>query len=302
MKALKGWVQFPNDFINTKIFTELDPILCKVYVTILLLAAHGNVMQRSKNGIELALSKGQCFISRERIIDICGKGLKAEKLSTVLEMLQEHNYIEFTEDNNNILIEINNWDEYCEIKDRIQGGWIKLYRCILSNPIFMTLTPVQVKILLFILIRASYEEKSWRYYGNLISIGKNQLITGLDSLVNKCGKGVTKQKVRTALKKFVDSGLIIDNSSNAGRLITVKYENIYLRTESEDNIGLTSKQQSPNIHATPIKNIKNNKNNKNNNRCYSPKKNSFNNFDQQYDKMSEEKLENLAKNSINDLI
>lgn len=303
MKVLKGWIKFPNDFLSTKIYLELDPILCKVYVTLLLLAAHSNVTKRSKDSREFAISKGQCFISREKIINICGNGLKHETVSIVLQMLQENNYIEFSEDKYNFLIEINNWDDYCKTKDSIQGGWTMLHRCILNNPMWMNLTPEQVKILIYILIRATYEEKSWQYYGKLISIEKNQLITGLDSLVNKCGIGVSKQKVRTALKKFVGSGLIIDDSSSLGRLITVKYENIYLNANSEYSMVLTPEQHSQNINIAPMKNLKNQKKYNKYNRCYpDKKKNSFHNFKQQYNKISEEELEKMSKYTIEDLL
>lgn len=147
------------------------------------------------------------------------------------------------------------------------GGWIKLYRQLLEKPIWLESSPEQKVILITLLSMANHEEKEWEWQGVPYKAKPGQFVTSLPSIAKKCGKGVSLQNVRTALKRFEKYDFLTDESTKQNRLITIVnwgfYQSDKKEGNSQINSQLTDDQQTPNSQLTANKNVKNDKNVKN---------------------------------------
>lgn len=144
------------------------------------------------------------------------------------------------------------------------GGWFKFYRELVDKPIWTTSTPEQKTILVTLLSMVNFKEHEWEFKGQRYKVQPGQCITSLPSIVEKSGKGITIQNVRTALKRFEKYEFLTDESTKQNRLITIVNWGIYQSDEeaanSVPNSHLTDDQQTPNSHLTANK--KDNKANK----------------------------------------
>lgn len=147
-------------------------------------------------------------------------------------------------------------------------GWITLYRELIKKPIWLNSTPEQKTILITLLLMANHEENEWEWKGQKFTVKPGQMITSLNSIVDKCGKGITTQNVRTALKRFEKLGFLTNESTKQNRLITIvnwrKYQSVESKPNKDFNNQLTNDQQRPNNQLT-TNNNDNNENNDNNN-------------------------------------
>lgn len=101
------------------------------------------------------------------------------------------------------------------------AGWVKLYRELVDKPIWRTSTPAQKSILVTILLMANHEPNEWEWNREKFSITKGQFVTSLQSIANKCGKGISVQNVRTAISRFSDLEFLTCESTKMGRIITI---------------------------------------------------------------------------------
>lgn len=145
------------------------------------------------------------------------------------------------------------------------GGWIKLYRQLLEKPIWQESTPEQKVILITLLSMANHEEREWEWQGEPYKASPGQFVTSLDSIRKKCGKGISLQNVRTALKRFEKYEFLTNQPTNKNRLITIVNWEVYQSKDNDLTKELTSNQQATNKQLTTNKNEKNEKNDKNNN-------------------------------------
>ncbi len=147
------------------------------------------------------------------------------------------------------------------------NGWIKLYRELLDKAIWKDSTPEQKTILITLLLMANHTDSEWEWMRERLHCSPGQFRTSLDSIAAFCGKGVSRQNVRTALKKFERYGFLTDESTKAGRLITICNWGLYQSPEDIYNKAsprpLTDAQQTANRQLTPNKNNKNDKKEKN---------------------------------------
>lgn len=147
-------------------------------------------------------------------------------------------------------------------------GWITLYRELIKKPIWLNSTPEQKTILITLLLMANHEENEWEWKGQKFTVKPGQMITSLNSIVDKCGKGITTQNVRTAIKRFEKLGFLTNESTKQNRLITIvnwrKYQSVESKPNKDSNNQLTNDQQRPNNQLT-TNNNDNNENNDNNN-------------------------------------
>lgn len=145
-------------------------------------------------------------------------------------------------------------------------GWIKIYRCLIDKPIWAMSSPEHKVILITILLSANHRDNEWEWQGQKFICKSGQLITSLEKLSEKCGKGVSIQNIRTALKRFSTYNFLTDQPTKTGRLITITNWESYQEDEIPSNIvsnkELTKSQQRANKELTPNKNDKNDKNNK----------------------------------------
>lgn len=147
-------------------------------------------------------------------------------------------------------------------------GWITLHRELTQKPIWLNSTPEQKTILITLLLMVNHEENTWEWKGQKYTVQPGQMITSLNSIVEKCGKGITTQNVRTALKRFEKLDFLTNESTKQNRLITIvnwgKYQGIENEPNKVSNNQLTNDQQRPNNQLT-TNNNDNNDNNDNNN-------------------------------------
>lgn len=135
--------------------------------------------------------------------------------------------------------------------------WVKLYRNLLEKPIWKQSTPEQKTILITLLMMVNYTASEWEWEGKIFTCEPGQIVTSLESIAQKSGKGISIQNVRTALKRFEKLGFLIDESTKSGRLITVenwgKYQGVDVEPNKEPNKDLTKSQQTSNKDLTPKK-------------------------------------------------
>lgn len=112
-------------------------------------------------------------------------------------------------------------------------GWIKIYREILNKPIWLLSTPEQKTILITILLMVCHEENEWEWKGERYICQPGQMITSLDKIAKKAGKGISIQNVRTALSRFKKYSFLTNESTNSNRLITICNWNEYQTPEIE---------------------------------------------------------------------
>lgn len=150
------------------------------------------------------------------------------------------------------------------------NGYAFWHREWLELPIWLESTPEQKVVLMVIIGMVNYKENTWLWHGEEYDVQPGQRITSLDSIVKKCGKGVTVQNVRTALKRFEKLGFLTNESTKQGRLITIvksdRYPYPLSEANKEINSQLTNDQQTPNNQLTPInkdKKVKKEKKDKN---------------------------------------
>lgn len=142
----------------------------------------------------------------------------------------------------------------------MQNGWIKLYRVLLDKYIWLDSTPEQKVILVTLLLMANHEPHKWVWNKKDYEVQKGQFITSVKSIVHKCGKGISTQNVRSALKKFEKLDFLTIEPTNENSLITITNWELYQPKEEKVTNELTETQQGGNKGVTTNKNDKNEKN------------------------------------------
>ncbi|MFT8412140.1 MAG: DNA replication protein DnaD, partial [Schleiferilactobacillus perolens] len=152
------------------------------------------------------------------------------------------------------------------------GGWIKLYRVLLDDDLWIDCTPVQKAVMITLLLMANHKERKWIWQGKKFSAKPGQLVTSLESIKGKAGKGVSIRAVRTSLTKFENVGFLTNQSTNSGRLVTIANWAKYQEGIEESTNELTGNRQATDKQATTNKNVKNDKNEKKRNSQHSRKR------------------------------
>jgi len=146
-------------------------------------------------------------------------------------------------------------------------GWIKLYRTLLDSPLWQNSTAEQKVVLVTLLLMANHAQRQWEWQGKPYTCKPGQMITSLNSIQERCGKGISQRNIRTALKRFVKLGFLTDQSTKHNRLITIcrwiDYQDTSQPDDKPADNRLTDACQTPDSHPTPNKNVKNEKNEKN---------------------------------------
>lgn len=135
-------------------------------------------------------------------------------------------------------------------------GWLKLYRTLLYDPVWLTSTPEQKTILITILCMVNYQAKQWEWQGQKFEVQPGQFITSIESIKANAGKNISIQNVRSALKRFEKLNFLTNESTKTGRLITVANWGKYQSEETNPTKKATKTQQRPNKDLTPTKNIR----------------------------------------------
>lgn len=151
-------------------------------------------------------------------------------------------------------------------------GWIKLHRCLFNKAIWQNSTPEQKVILITLLGMANHKGKEWEWKGKQFKAEPGMLVTSLDSICTRCGKGISVQNVRSALNKFEKYEFLTQEVTKTGRLINIVnwrvYQGGFEEGNKDTNKEVTNDQQSTNKEVTKSqqtgnKEVTTNKNDKN---------------------------------------
>ena len=114
-------------------------------------------------------------------------------------------------------------------------GWFKLWRYLFTKPIWTDSTPEQKTILITLMGMVNYESSRWVWRGEGFDLVPGQVITSINKIKEKAGKGVTDQNVKTSIAKFKNLEFLTNESTNAGRLITIINWEIYQGDDPDTN-------------------------------------------------------------------
>lgn len=113
-------------------------------------------------------------------------------------------------------------------------GWIKISRKLFNHPVWLN-SSLQTKIVLMaILGHACYQPMTWDVLGQPITLRPGQLYASESRLLKWCGKGTTRQGVRTALARLEKMNFITKQTTNCGTLVTVVNWDKYQGYEYEE--------------------------------------------------------------------
>ncbi|HFL0520181.1 TPA: DnaD domain protein [Listeria monocytogenes] len=148
-------------------------------------------------------------------------------------------------------------------------GWIKLHRDLKEKPIWKRSTPEQKTILVTLLMMANHKENEWEWRGKPFKAKPGEFVTSIKSITEECGKGISSQNVRTALKRFENYGFLTKESTKVSTLINVVnwgvYQELENKTNTVTNKQLTNDSQTANKQLTTNKNVRTKECNKDNN-------------------------------------
>ena len=120
-------------------------------------------------------------------------------------------------------------------------GWIKLYRCLLDDPLWQCSTAEQKVILVTLLLMGNHAEKKWQWQGQPYTCRPGQMITSLKSIAHKAGPGTSRKRVHLALQKFENCGFLVKQATRNNTLITLcnwdAYQNNPYADETPDDIS-----------------------------------------------------------------
>ncbi|MGB3948905.1 MAG: hypothetical protein WBM13_13045 [Bacteroidia bacterium] len=139
-------------------------------------------------------------------------------------------------------------------------GWIPLNRVLLDKPVWINSSPEQKTILIALLLMVNHADNEWEFMGKPYKVKAGQMITSLESIKQKCGKGISLQNIRTALKRFEKLGFLTEQTTKVNRLITITDTSIVSALKTNPTEQTTISQQRPNNHPTTNNNVNNNNN------------------------------------------
>lgn len=143
-------------------------------------------------------------------------------------------------------------------------GWIKLYRCLLDDPVWQCGTAEQKVILVTLLLMANHAERKWQWQGRPFVCKPGQMITSLKSIQQKCGKKISIRKIQLALIRFERMGFLSKQTSKTNTLLTICNWAVYQDGENANVKDTVHKMSTPRHRpATPVLTNKNEKNGKN---------------------------------------
>lgn len=112
------------------------------------------------------------------------------------------------------------------------GGFVKIYRKLTNSPLWIECSAERKVILITILLSVNHTEKDVMLKtGDIVKVKRGQFITSYRSLAEKCGKGITKDHVESALKFFKKAKFCRHERLQGGRqaptLVTVENWDFY---------------------------------------------------------------------------
>ena len=141
------------------------------------------------------------------------------------------------------------------------GGWIKLHRCLLDNPIVMK-DADHLAVWTYLLLEATHKDIQKLFKGKKITLKPGQLITG--RIVISDTLKISESKVRRILNEFESDHQIDRQRSNKNSLITVLNWDLYQSADQQDDQQVTNKRPTSDQQVTTLQEYKEYKEDKNN--------------------------------------
>ena len=116
-----------------------------------------------------------------------------------------------------------------------EGNWIKLYRKMIDDPIFVNSTGPQVKVLLTVMFLAAWTPKKWDVLGHEFTIQPGEVFISTRDLADRAGDDVSHKVVRGALARFEKLGFWTLKRAHTGTLIHIVNWRKYQLYDSEGN-------------------------------------------------------------------
>ena len=139
-----------------------------------------------------------------------------------------------------------------------EGNWIKLYRKMIDDPIFVNSTGPQVKVLMTVMFLAAWTPKKWDVLGHEFTIQPGEVFISTRDLADRAGDDVSREVVRKALVRFEKLGFWTLKRTRKGTLIHIVNWLKYQLYDSEGN----PRENPRRTHGEPS-NKKESKNSKN---------------------------------------
>lgn len=141
------------------------------------------------------------------------------------------------------------------------GGWIKLHRCLLDNPIVMK-DADHLAVWTYLLLEATHKDIQKLFKGKKITLKPGQLITG--RIVISDALHISESKVRRILNEFESDHQIDRQRSNKKSLITVLNWDLYQSADQQDDQQVTNKRPTSDQQVTTLQEYKEDKEDKKN--------------------------------------
>lgn len=116
-----------------------------------------------------------------------------------------------------------------------EGNWIKLYRKMIDDPIFVNSTGPQVKVLMTVIFLAAWKPKRWNVLGHEFTIQPGDVFISARDLADRAGDDVSREVVRKALVRFEKMGFWTLKRTRNGTLIHIVNWRKYQFYDSEGN-------------------------------------------------------------------
>ena len=116
-----------------------------------------------------------------------------------------------------------------------EGNWIKLYRKMIDDPIFVNSTGPQVKVLMTVMFLAAWTPKKWDVLGHEFTIQPGEVFISTRDLADRAGDDVSREVVRKALVRFEKLGFWTLKRTRKGTLIHIVNWLKYQLYDSEGN-------------------------------------------------------------------
>lgn len=116
-----------------------------------------------------------------------------------------------------------------------EGNWIKLYRKMIDDPIFVNSTGPQVKVLMTVMFLAAWTPKKWNVLGHEFTIQPGEVFISSLELARRAGDDVSREVVRKALVRFEKLGFLTTKRTKRGVLIHIENWGKYQLCEDGQN-------------------------------------------------------------------
>ena len=135
-----------------------------------------------------------------------------------------------------------------------EGNWIKLYRKMVDDPIFVNSTGPQVKVLLTVMFLAAWTPKKWDVLGHEFTIQPGEVFISYRDLADRAGEDVSLEVVRKALSRFEKLGFWTLQRTRIGTLIHIvnwgKYQLHDEKWNTPENTPRTHQEHTKNTPRT----------------------------------------------------